>query len=639
MSGTFDYYQRYDKLVKLISQQDAEKYPALKLILHLLEIQHDKNQQLGFDGNTYYPEADANNQFINNNRESSGGNTVSKHWVDALNEFANVPTKVAPTPVNFKDMKNQYDNLDGPQKGLASKLLTAMYIFTQGRNELSLEKALLQKQSITVTGRPARDIVNNLSLENIYKSDASSYGNNGITRASIDGTSPRQVYYYGTGEKLPFNIDKTILTQLLEDAYKQASAASTGSTNFFNTAATGTVPADSDLIFYRKMGEPTALYRKINGTETRVERGSQEFMKLKDGGNCFTTGYQGTKKDQSCYDLVTKCLKGTKIEDCKEFMKSSNWNEAVAKEDVSPDIAIDLLRKFGFSKINVEVKEIGRHLDMIEDYDSWISNLSDRYVKTGGLDANDLKSIASNTALTSYLKRMIGIVNSNPGILNKDYVGKSNLTTNPSAFATTQLGKFGLLPKQVVTASGVPTMSSVLSLQNAVMSNRNTIGMNWGIMPQGLIFQRGGGMSSGIAEVLEKAENNSEFPLKLSHLMDESFKSFITSLKSHGKDLDSSDMQHINTLIADLKEKENKLFKAAIYTDKYVRLIGALGQSDNTSVVKLDHVKDFVDRRNSYFDKVGKKQDDLFAILKALADAQQQETTEPVKPVSDYPRF
>ena len=635
MSGTYNYYQRYDKLVKLISQQDAKKYPALKLILHVIEKQSNNNGgNPQFDGKTYYPEADANNQTKSDGSvENTTPKTESDSWKNALNELAWVPTTLAKT-LDAKTLVVQYNEVvteNSDQRELAVKLVDIFYIFDNGKKVVTFNDVLSNITSkYNLTGRTCNEVTNMLGLDKIYKS----FNSNKCS------TSAPTTIYYGTGKSLNFNPDKHVLTQLLEDAYKQASAASTGSTNFFSTTATGTVPADSDLIFYRKMGEPTALYRKVNGTEIRVERGSDEFMKLKDGGNCFTTGYQGTAPNNSCYDLVTKCLKGTKIEDCKEFMQSSDWNQAVVSESISPDIAIDLLRKFGFSKINVEVKEIGRHLDMIEEYDSWIKNLSNSYAnKTGGLTDKDLKSIAGNTSLTSYLKRMIGIVNSNPGILNKDYVGKSNLTTNPSAFATTQLGKFGLLPKQVVTASGVPTMSSVLSLQNAVMSNRNTIGMNWGIMPQGLIFQRGGGMSSGIAEVLEKAENNSEFPLKLSHLMDESFKSFITSLKSHGKDLDSSDMKHINELIADLKEKENKLFKAAIYTDKYVRLIGALGQSDNTSVVKLDHVKDFVDRRNSYFGKVGKKQDDLFSILKALADAQQQETTEPVKPVSDYPRF
>ena len=121
--------------------------------------------------------------------------------------------------------------------------------------------------------------------------------------------------------------------------------------------------------------------------------------------------------------------------------------------------------------------------------------------------------------------------------------------------------------------------------------------------------------------------------------MEDSFNSFVTALRLHKKELDSGDYQHIQKLIVDLRNSEDKLFKAAIYTDKYVRLIGALGESDTKGVVSLDHAKQFVDRRNSYFNKVGKKQDDLFSILKALAEAQQQETTEETKSVTDYPRF
>ena len=63
-----------------------------------------------------------------------------------------------------------------------------------------------------------------------------------------------------------------------------------------------------------------------------------------------------------------------------------------------------------------------------------------------------------------------------------------------------------------------------------------------------------------------------------------------------------------------------------------------MGQNqDSTSVLSMNHVKDFVDKRNSYFSKVSKKQDDLFAILKALADATQTETKVESVPVTDYP--
>jgi hypothetical protein len=624
---------------------DADKYPAARLILHVMEQQEKDHGGLPFNGGTQYPETDGNNQYNGNTAECVGGNTVSKSWITALNEFANVPKNagtITPREV-VADYKNIISNpLSSDQGRLAEKVFDAMYAINDGKGVKTFRN-LTEAKDLTkynITGRPANTVVNEFQLNQIYKPDARTCGTGG-DRDAINGTHTGGPVYASTGKLLDFNPDKALLTQLLDRAYQKASTTSTGatSTNFFSGSSTGSVPEDKDIIFYRKMGEPNALYRKVGGVEIRVEKGSDEFMKLKNDGNCYTTGYTGNGKGVSCANLVSDCLKGTNIADCKSYMRSKDWNDQLENEKISPEIALDLLRKFGFGTKTVTVNEIGRNLEMIEDYDDWMTNLTKNFTGTGQLSQDDLTQIAANTPLTGYLKKLISLINRNPGILNRDYVGKANLTQNPNAFASTQLGRFGLLPKQVLPASGVPTMSSVLSLQNAVMSNRNQIGMNWGIMPQGIIFQRGGGMSSGIAEVLENAQNNSSFPLKLSKLMEDSFKSFVTSLKSHGKDLDSGDKQHIEKLVLDLQEKEDKLFKAAIYTDKYVRLIGALGQTDSNTVVSLDHAKQFVDRRNSYLSKVGKKQDDLFSILKALAEAQQQETTVENKPVTNYPRF
>jgi hypothetical protein len=625
--------------VKLITRIDADAYPAAKLILHVIEQQFKANGgNPVFDGSRYFPEADSNNQYHPDNMpECDGGNTVSSSWVIALNEFLNAPSNAR--RIDTREVVEDFKNIIIEQRPFALKLFEHMYTVNEKRmrvgSDVLLDPSEDKVKNLTITAKTSRQILTNFDLSRLYKDDTRSCGSN---RNNINGRLVHPAVYAGTGKPLMFKPDKFILTKLLDSAYQQAVTSPT-STDFFKVTSGGTVPEDKDILFYRKLGEPHALYTKdkTSGVEKRVEKGSPEFLNLSRGSNCFTTGFIGTTGATTCDNLVTKCLAGKDIAECKDFMLSHEWNEHLAKENVNPVIALEVLKKFGFDTKTVAVNEIGRNLLMIEDYSDWITKLSKNYGST--LSDDDIKSIRENTRLSGYLNKLIGLINSNPGILNKDYTGKANLTQNPNAFTNTHLGRFGLLPKQVIVASGVPSMSSVLSLQNAVMSNRNQIGMNWGVMPQGLIFQRGGGMSSGIAEVLEKAQDNSAFPLKLSKIMEDSFKSFIMSLKSHGKDLDSGDKDHIDKLITELQNTENKLFKAAIYTDKYVRLLGALGQNDSSKIVTLDHAKEFVDRRNSYFSKVGKKQDDLFSILKALAEAGQQETPQETKSVTNYPKF
>jgi hypothetical protein len=316
-------------------------------------------------------------------------------------------------------------------------------------------------------------------------------------------------------------------------------------------------------------------------------------------------------------------------------MESPNWTY---DENINPAMAEELLGHFGFRTESVLNTELGLTLKQVENTNSWLAGLQSNHTSSAGgngkLSNAEYTKIAGNTALIGYLESLVAKVNRNPAILNPGYTG-SHISNNPNAFANTTFSKYGLQPKNVVVGSGVPSMSSIVALQNAVTSNRNMIAVYYGVPLTGYALQNGG----GIAEYLESVQDNNKYPLKLSALINESFNSFVASLRNHGKDLDQGDMTHINKLIADLKEKEEKLFKAAIYTDKYVRLLSVFGQTDNANVLSMDHVEQFVDKRNSYFTKVGKKQDDLLSILKALAEATQTETKVETVSVTAYPKL
>jgi uncharacterized LabA/DUF88 family protein len=88
-------------------------------------------------------------------------------------------------------------------------------------------------------------------------------------------------------------------------------------------------------------------------------------------------------------------------------------------------------------------------------------------------------------------------------------------------------------------------------------------------------------------------------------------------------------MDKISELIESLKNSEQKLYKASLYTEKYAKLLEIHGQKDNTSILSLDHLKEFVDNRNKYFSRVVKKQNDLMSIIRSIAEAVNKETPSP----------
>merc|ERR1711871_492313 len=102
MSRTIDHYQRYDGLVELVTlgSTNAEKSPALKLFLHVMENNYNKNRgsSLMFRAGSYHPETDG---FYNG--ESTTKDSVSNKWMQVYSEFLDVINKA--TPISETDYK------------------------------------------------------------------------------------------------------------------------------------------------------------------------------------------------------------------------------------------------------------------------------------------------------------------------------------------------------------------------------------------------------------------------------------------------------------------------------------------------------------------------------------------------------
>ena len=348
------------------------------------------------------------------------------------------------------------------------------------------------------------------------------------------------------------------------------------------------------------------------------------------GANCYDLGMKsGNAGEQAnCYKLIKNCLAGNDIGACKQFMKNNNYWNAV-KDDIAKtnlDLARQLLESFGFPVLTEDNQEAGMKLKVFANANQWLQHLADnKFGKDGKtFSDNDIKAIAANVKLVGYLDALVAKVNRNPGVLNPDY-SKDGPNNTSRAFAGNRLSSYGITGKYVRQGSGTPSVSSVIALQNAVMRKRSALAIYYGIPLSSVGYvMRGGGAA---VQQFEDMQNNNLLPLRLSKVIEEHYEQFVNSLKSANKDLDQKDKTDITKLIADLKVVEDKLFKAAIYTSKYQDLVSVFGEEDTKGLITLDHLQEFVDKRNNYFTRVGKQQDALTSILKALADATQKESS------------
>ena len=138
---------------------------------------------------------------------------------------------------------------------------------------------------------------------------------------------------------------------------------------------------------------------------------------------------------------------------------------------------------------------------------------------------------------------------------------------------------------------------------------------------------------------MEEQEGGAAVQINAAGLIEKQFDAFLANLKAHNKSLDANDTAHVKDLIGQLKVLEQKLNKASVYTDKYLKLIGVFGQQHNATIFDLNNLQKFVDKRNNYFERVNKKQDSLFDILSALANANQKETTQETANVTANPEW
>ena len=134
-------------------------------------------------------------------------------------------------------------------------------------------------------------------------------------------------------------------------------------------------------------------------------------------------------------------------------------------------------------------------------------------------------------------------------------------------------------------------------------------------------------MTGGSSDLLDTFEERLSDKTKyISHIISEHHVSLNKRLERFGKKIDTNDQKKISDLIDNLAESESKLYKASLYAEKYAQLLELHGTDDNTSVLTYDHLKEFVDHRNKYFDRVSKKQLDLLSIIKSIAEAVNNET-------------
>lgn len=397
-----------------------------------------------------------------------------------------------------------------------------------------------------------------------------------------------------------FNQDAFFLKLFLNNAVKNT-VLPVSSWFTRNTTKGASNPQET---YYRRLnGE---IWERLpNGGERCVEISDPQIQPtIKKSNKCFGLGVeqQSTVNPAlTCANYFKECINGGDLTKCKAYlMDNSFWlNASKEVQSMLPHMAYSTLKSFQFETYDEFSKSHNRSFKMIQTWQQWL----DACKKSGKLQPNDLVTISGNVKLQEYLNALVDKVNNNPAILNTDYYGEKPSDLN-AAFRGTLLAKRGLnfevVPKSTFS-------SQIINLQKALSDSRNraVVSLGQNIVPGVRIVLSGGGMP-----VIQLQAD----------ILEGQYLTLKNRLKQSGKDLATGDDKKIQDLIKELKEKERKLNEFIVMTDRYADLLQVFGQTDKETVLTVDHLEQFTQARDNYFNKVSKKQTSLMSIIQAISD-------------------
>lgn len=347
----------------------------------------------------------------------------------------------------------------------------------------------------------------------------------------------------------------------------------------------------------------------------------QYMKKISTQQLCNDVGY---KNAESCTTYLTNCIfknKENDINKCKNYMLQSNyWNNIKSEiEHLNPELAQLTLERFGFKIINEYDDNAKQHLNKFQTYTTWLTNLH-----TISLDSNNELSpeeytqISDNIQLKGYLNLLVNKINSNPSILNTNYICKTNNNGyNRNQFNDTQLFAYGLKSidpmrysriniKRINTHVNDQT-KYFLNLVDRVLINHPLI---TNIPPTSYILynnnmQGGHNLSPSILSEFNPSHE----------IISDIFNGLNNHLKSQNKQIHPTDLKEINNLLENLSKSETKLVKVISYLEKYFEAISLYKNYDSNNVLSIDHIRTFSDKTKNTSQILSNTHDKIFLLL------------------------
>jgi len=417
-----------------------------------------------------------------------------------------------------------------------------------------------------------------------------------------------------------FNLNKNLLHELLINNNNKINI---GVSSFFSEEE------ESECTYYRKIDQIEKLFMmNENGDEIDVSITSTNVANYMNTTQptqiCNDLGFSDNNK---CTEYLSNCLFSNESNDitkCKNFMLEPTYWDSIKFEikNLNPELGKLTLEKFGFKVVNEFDEDAKQRLHKFQSYSNWIKDLNKLSTEPNSqLTSNEFQKINDNLQLKGYLDLLVNKINSNPSILNPNYICHTSEVNKSHAkqFKDTRLYAYGIksinsdrysnytnikMVNDLITTntSYFINLINKMLLNNPFVVNSNIHYVNSGIM-------RGGGGSQTIL---------SEF--KPSHeIITDVFNGLNKHLETLNKKISPADLMEINKLLGVLRKSENKLVKVISYLEKYFDVIELYKDYDHNNVLSIDHIRNFTETTKNTSGNLTSTQDKIFNILTKVA--------------------
>lgn len=327
--------------------------------------------------------------------------------------------------------------------------------------------------------------------------------------------------------------------------------------------------------------------------------------------------------DPVCTGYIQKCLNGTDIKECAKYLGDEqnfmNIDEEIKSLD--PYIIEKTIKGLHLQKDKMQTPYSTSKLWMLKDYNEWLCFLKKE------LESEDFKKIKANTNLQKYVQILIAYVNSEPAILNHDFVDTRTVKTtrifDPRFLSSGRLAQYGIKPN-IPSSNGIMSISSEQQRMREFFNQYHFLvrdlfgikgpnGLNGTLLPNMPRPMLGGGKNN-----IQALYDN---PVKRSYsILRSYYDKLVESLSQLNKEIAPNERQQIEEYLDKLRTSEEALLKVANVVENYIKLINLFGEDHETSL-SLNKMKELVEERNSKFERLSGRHVKILGVFESLAQS------------------